>query len=171
MRCECILLDLKTREHQIVSSCPEDTVRIGALLGEHLTNGSVVALNGELGSGKTCLTQGIAQGLEVPEGFYVTSPSYAIVNEYPGRLRLLHVDLYRLQDKAELEDIGLDEIIGADGVTVIEWANKLVGYLPDERLCVSISIVNDQTRTLQLKGYGPRAADLAEYCLKEFPWR
>jgi tRNA threonylcarbamoyladenosine biosynthesis protein TsaE len=160
------LLSLKTIEHRVVSSCPEDTLRIGVLLGQHLANRSVVALTGELGSGKTCLAQGIARGLGVPEDFYVTSPSYALVNEYQGRLRLFHVDLYRVQDKAELEDIGLEEIIGADGVTVIEWADKLVGLLPDERLCVSISIVNEQTRALRIEGYGCEAADLGRILFK-----
>ncbi len=160
------MLSLKTIEYCVVSSCPEDTFRIGVLLGQHLANRSVVALTGELGSGKTCLTQGIARGLGVPEDFYVTSPSYALINEYQGRLRLFHVDLYRVQDKAELEDIGLEEIIGEDGVTVIEWADKLVGLLPDERLCVLISILNDQARVLRIEGYGRQAADLGRILFK-----
>lgn len=158
---------MRIRQHRIISHCPEETLRVGAFLGQHLAKGSVVALSGELGSGKTCLTQGIARGLEVPEGFYVTSPSYSLVNEYPGRLRLFHVDLYRVRDVLELEEIGLDEIIGTDGVTVIEWAEKLVGVLPDERLSVSISIVDNQTRDLHLTGHGQSAVDLLEKCSDE----
>jgi tRNA threonylcarbamoyladenosine biosynthesis protein TsaE len=100
--------------------------------------GSVVTLDGQLGSGKTCLTQGIARGLGVPKDFYVTSPSYSFMNEYPGRLGLLHVDLYRVKDAAELEDLGVDQMMEADGVTVIEWAEKMVGNLPDQRLSVLI---------------------------------
>jgi tRNA threonylcarbamoyladenosine biosynthesis protein TsaE len=129
-----------------------------------------VALDGELGSGKTCLTRGIAQGLNVPEGLYVTSPSYSLINEYPGRLLLFHVDLYRVQDVGELEELGLDEIMGGDGVAVIEWADRLVGNLPKERLAVSMSILNDRTRALQFTGYGPQAVDLVNKCLEAFPW-
>ena len=159
---------MKGSQCRIVSSSPEETSRIGAVLGRHLTKGLMVALNGDLGSGKTCLTQGIARGLKVPEDFYVTSPSYSIVNEYPGRLRLMHVDLYRVEHPGEFEDLGLDEIMAADGVTVIEWAEKMMGNLPEERLSVSISIVDDQTRALHLIGYGSQATDLVEECRREF---
>jgi len=143
-----------------MSSSPQETVALGVLLGQHLTGGSVVCLNGQLGSGKTCLVQGIARGLEVPKDLYVTSPSYSLINEYPGRLRLFHVDLYRLDDLGELEDLGLEEILGADGVTVVEWAERMAGTLPDERLSVSISMVTDQRRAIVLTGYGPEALGL-----------
>jgi len=153
---------LKALTRRVLSSCPEETLHFGVLLGEGLTKGFVVALDGQLGSGKTCLTQGIARGLGVPQDMYVTSPSYSFINEYPGRLRLLHVDLYRAESVAELEDLGLDEILGSEGVTVIEWAEKMGGNIPDQRLSVSISIVTDQTRSLQLTGWGPQAIDLLE---------
>ena len=156
------------KEHRIISRSPEETVGLGTCLGKYLTNGSVVALSGELGSGKTCLTQGIARGLQVPEDLYVTSPSYTLVNEYPGRLRLFHVDLYRIGDVSELDELGLDEIIGGDDVTVIEWAEKMIDMLPKERLFISISIVDDETRNLHLTGCGQSAADLIERCLIEF---
>lgn len=139
-------------------------------MGRYLSNRSIVTLHGELGSGKTCLTQGIAQGLNVPEDFYVTSPSYSLINEYPGRLPLFHVDLYRVRDMGELEELGLEDIMGRKGVTVIEWADKLAGNLPNERLDVSMSIVDDRTRALQLTGYGSQAVDLVERCLERFPW-
>ena len=129
-----------------------------------------MTLDGALGSGKTCLTRGIAQGLKVPEGLYVTSPSYSLINEYPGRLLLFHVDLYRVQDVGEVEELGLDEIIGGDGIAVIEWADRLLEQLPEERLAVSMSILNDRTRALQLVGYGPPAVDLVERSQKAFPW-
>ncbi|MDY6954707.1 MAG: tRNA (adenosine(37)-N6)-threonylcarbamoyltransferase complex ATPase subunit type 1 TsaE [Thermodesulfobacteriota bacterium] len=143
-----------------MSSSVQETVAFGLRLGEHLTTGMFVALNGKLGSGKTCLVQGIARGLNVPEGLYVTSPSYSLINEYPGRLRLFHIDLYRLDDPGELEDLGLEEILRQDGVTVVEWADKMAGTLPEERLSVSLSIVADQTRAILLTGYGPEAVSL-----------
>lgn len=156
---------MKPKQHCITSHCPEETIRLGAFLGQQLKSGSVVALSGELGSGKTCLTQGIAVGLKVPKDLCVTSPSYSLINEYRGRLRLYHVDLYRLEHVSELEEIGLEEILCSNGVTVIEWAEKLLNFLPDERLHVAISIVNNQTRDLHLAGHGRRAADLVEKCV------
>ena len=159
---------MKTKEHHLVSIFPEETLRLGAFLGKYLTNGSVVALSGELGSGKTCLTQGIGSGLQVPEDLYVTSPSYTLVNEYPGRLRLFHVDLYRIGNVVELDEIGLDEIMGGDGVTVIEWAEKIIELLPKERLFISISIIDHQTRSFHFKGYGQGAVDLIEKCIGKF---
>jgi tRNA threonylcarbamoyladenosine biosynthesis protein TsaE len=101
----------------------------------------------------------------VPKGLYVTSPSYSLINEYPGRLRLFHVDLYRLDDLGELDDLGLEEFLGADGVTVVEWAEKMAGTLPDERLSVSISIETAQTRAIVLTGYGPEAVGLVGRCV------
>lgn len=159
---------MKTTERHIISRSPLETLHFGALLGKYLTKGSVIALSGELGSGKTCLAQGIARGLRVPEHFYVTSPSYTLVNEYPGWLRLFHVDLYRIENVAQLDDIGLDEILGPDDVTVIEWAEKIGEVLPEERLSISISIVDDQTRKLHLMASGQSAVNLIERCLLEF---
>jgi tRNA threonylcarbamoyladenosine biosynthesis protein TsaE len=164
------MLCLQAREHQTISSSVEETLSIGALLGRNLTKGSVVTLNGELGSGKTCLARGIAKGLKVPEGFYLTSPSYSLINEYPGRLALFHVDLYRIQDVSELEELGLEEIMEDDGVTVIEWADKWVGQLPTDRLAVWLSIINDRTRALRLTGYGPQAVKWIGKCAEAFPW-
>jgi len=159
---------LKSKAHDIISHSPEETLRLGAFLGKYLTNGSIIALSGELGSGKTCLTQGIARGLEVPEDLYVTSPSYTLANEYPGRLRLFHVDLYRIENIVELDEIGLDEIMGCDGVAVIEWAEKMIEVLPKERLSISISVVDHQIRNLCFKGYGQSAVDLIDKCMLEF---
>ena len=159
---------MKSKEYHIISCSPEETVRIGAFLGKYLTSGSVIALSGELGSGKTCLTQGIGKGLQVPDDFYVTSPSYTLVNEYPGRLWLFHVDLYRIDNVVELDEIGLHEIMGCDDVTVIEWAEKMIDVLPKKRLFISIFIVDDQTRDLHLTGYGQSAVDLINRCVLEF---
>lgn len=159
---------MKRNELDITSSSPEETFRLGAFLGKHVTSGSVIALTGELGSGKTCLAQGIARGLDVPENLYVTSPTYTIVNEYPGRFNLFHVDLYRIEHIAELAEIGLDEIMERGDATVIEWAEKADEVLPEERLSISISIVDDHTRELHIRASGQNAVDLIERCLLEF---
>jgi tRNA threonylcarbamoyladenosine biosynthesis protein TsaE len=159
---------LKSTKHHIISHSPEETFRLGAFLGKHITTGLVIALSGELGSGKTCLTQGIAYGLKVPKDLYVTSPSYTLVNEYPGQLPLFHVDLYRIENMAELNDIGIDEIMGYDHVTVIEWAEKMTEMLPKERLFILIAILDDQRRNLLMTGYGQQVVDLIEKCKLEF---
>jgi tRNA threonylcarbamoyladenosine biosynthesis protein TsaE len=133
-------------------------------LGRHLSTGAVVALYGELGSGKTCLTQGIAKGLEVPQGFYITSPTFALINEYPGRIPLFHMDFYRMTDMSEFDEIGIDEILSSDGIAVIEWADKFPSALPKERLDLSLTILDDQKRALVLTGYGRQAVALAKMC-------
>jgi tRNA threonylcarbamoyladenosine biosynthesis protein TsaE len=91
-----------------------------------------------------------------------------LVNEYPGRTQLFHVDLYRIQDPVELEDIGLHEILVSNGVTVIEWAERMGQDLPKERLGVAISVVDDHTRNLHLSAYGQHAVYLIEKCEREF---
>ncbi|NVL89580.1 MAG: tRNA (adenosine(37)-N6)-threonylcarbamoyltransferase complex ATPase subunit type 1 TsaE [Desulfobacterales bacterium] len=158
---------MKTKEHHLISHSPEETARLGEFLGKYLTDGSIIALSGELGSGKTCLTQGIARGLQVPKDLYVTSPSYTLINEYPGRFRLFHADLYRIENPVELDEIGLDEIMGRHDVMVIEWAEKMMEMLPDERLFILISIVDNHTRDLHLTGCGQNAVDLIEKCMFE----
>ena len=159
---------MNTKKYHIISRSPEETLHFGALLGRHVTGGSVIALVGELGTGKTCLAQGIAKGLRVPEHLYVTSPSYVLVNEYAGSFRLFHLDLYRIDNVAQLDDIGIDEMLSSDEVTVIEWAEKMGDVLPEERLFVSISIIDDQTRDFHLTASGQTAVDLLERCLLEF---
>jgi len=159
---------LNTRKHHIISRSSEETLHFGALLGRHVTKGSVIALSGELGTGKTCLAQGIAKGLRVPEHLYVTSPSYVLVNEYAGSLRLFHLDLYRIDSVVQLDDVGIDEMTGSDAVTVIEWAEKMGDVLPEERLSVSISIIDDQTRDFRITASGQGAVNLIERCLAEY---
>ncbi len=144
------------QHYTYTSHSPEETIRFGVQLGRQLFPGALIALSGELGSGKTCLVQGIARGLDVPEELYVTSPTYTLVNEYYGSLTLFHLDVYRLGGTADLEDIGYDEILGGDGVVVIEWAEKIMDGLPEERLSINLSILDDQSRSLEITGYGQK---------------
>ena len=149
-----------SRTQKIISHSPAETIRIGTQLGKQLFPGALIALSGDLGSGKTCLVQGLAFGLNVPEKLYVTSPTYTLVNEYHGRLTLFLVDVYRLEGPSDLEDIGFDEIIAAEGVTVIEWAEKVLDALPKERLSILLSILDDQDRSLEIMGYGKQYIDI-----------
>ena len=137
----------------LISKDPAETVRFGRILGEGLIAGDVVALTGELGSGKTCLTQGIACGLGVPENYAVTSPTFTLINEYPGReAPLIHIDLYRLQGAQDLADTGFEEYISGGGVMVIEWAERIPEAIPDGALCVALTYVEENIRKLELSG-------------------
>jgi tRNA threonylcarbamoyladenosine biosynthesis protein TsaE len=130
----------------------EDTEKLGKLLGCLAAPGDVICLDGDLGAGKTALSQAIARGLGVPDTCYVTSPSFAILHEYEGRLPMYHMDFYRLQDAGEVEDLGFDEYFYLTGLTVIEWSNRAIELLPDERIFLVIVQNDDLSRTVTLKG-------------------
>lgn len=119
------------------SASPEDTEDIGAFLGSVVKKGTVICLIGDLGVGKTEFTKGLAKGLEVSD--YVTSPTFIIVNEYKGRLPLYHFDVYRINNVDEMFEIGYEEYVYGDGVTVIEWADSIEEIIPDENITVTIS--------------------------------
>jgi tRNA threonylcarbamoyladenosine biosynthesis protein TsaE len=112
----------------------------------------VLALTGDLGSGKTVFVRGLARGLAVPPAFYITSPTYTLINEYPGRLPLYHVDLYRLSDPQDAEFIGLFDLMAGGGVTAIEWADRIDGQLPADRLDIRLDIIDDDTRRIDITG-------------------
>lgn len=115
---------------EITSFTPEQTQTLGQRLGEGIQasgKGLGISLTGDLGTGKTCFVQGLAKGLGVEKGYYITSPTFTIMNEYPaGALRLCHLDLYRLGDADELEYIGIEDRLGSDAVTVVEWPALLI---------------------------------------------
>ena len=113
---------------RIVTRSPEETQALAASLARELGPGSVLALHGELGSGKTCFVQGLAMGLGVTEP--VNSPTYTLVNEYRGSLPLYHVDLYRIRQPSEVLSLGLDEYLYGDGVVAVEWAERAESLLP-----------------------------------------
>ncbi len=130
------------------------TQALGAALGRCAPAGTVITLTGDLGSGKTTLVQGLAQGLGVPSRCYVTSPSYTLINEYQGRHRLFHVDLYRLIEPAEIEDIGMLDILAGDGVVAIEWAERLPESWLTSYLHIHITSVDADSRQITLNAYG-----------------
>ena len=111
------------------SKTPAETQTIGEQIGRQLRQGDLVALIGDLGTGKTCLTQGIAKGIGVYSNQIVNSPSYTLINEYDGKIPIYHVDLYRIQNHDELLDLGLDEYMEGNGICIIEWADKLESLL------------------------------------------
>jgi tRNA threonylcarbamoyladenosine biosynthesis protein TsaE len=133
----------------ITSRSVEETLAAGERLAATLAPGAVLALHGELGAGKTALVKGIARGLGVPQA--VTSPTFTLVHEYRGgRLPLYHVDLYRLESVGQALAIGIEDYLAPDGVTVIEWAEKIAALLPPSTRHVQLDIVDDNTRRLRL---------------------
>jgi len=147
------------RPYSRLSHSPEETRGLAARLGARLGPGDVVALNGELGSGKTEFVHGLAQGLGAPPGL-VASPSFILAREYPGRLTLVHLDLYRLEDlPAELLP-DLEEYLAGDRVVAVEWARRLAPLLPADYLEVDLEIVAENARRLTFIGHGPRSWDL-----------
>ena len=131
------------------------------MLGAAAEAGDTICLYGDLGSGKTNLAFGIARGLDIRDQ-YITSPTFTFVNEYQGRLPLYHIDLYRLHDPGELENIGFEEYIDSDGVTVIEWADKAEDELPPECLSIYLSTVDDHSREIGFLAEGERYEKLLE---------
>ena len=131
-----------------VSTSPDDTQALGEQLGRELAAGAVVACGGELGAGKTCFLQGLARGLDVPGP--VTSPTFVLINQYRGRLPLYHLDAYRTDSLAEVVDLGLEEMLHGDGVTVIEWADKVAGLLPADAITVTIAGLGDEPRRIAI---------------------
>jgi tRNA threonylcarbamoyladenosine biosynthesis protein TsaE len=125
-----------------------DTLAFGRLLGQAAQPGDVICLDGDLGAGKTTLTQAIAQGLEVPADEYVTSPSFAILHEYQGRIPLYHMDFYRLTDVADIQDLGLDEYLFLSGLAVLEWCERAGDLVPATRLKITMTTLPDESRML-----------------------
>ncbi len=143
---------------ELISRSAEETQRLGARLGELAAPGDIYLLVGDLGTGKTCLTQGIARGLRIDD--YVASPSFVLVRELKGRLPLYHMDLYRLDDINEIAGLGLDDYLYGEGVCVIEWAEKGVSVLPAEHLLVRLEYLDDAGRRIRLEPHGRRYEEL-----------
>jgi tRNA threonylcarbamoyladenosine biosynthesis protein TsaE len=131
----------------------EATEELGRELASLLKPGDVVGLYGELGAGKTCLVRGIARGLGVEEGL-VASPSFSLINEYPGTFPVYHIDCYRLHLKEAIEELGLEEYLEGPGLCLIEWAERL-NSLPHDRLDIFLEILDENRRRIRLEGHGP----------------
>lgn len=139
----------------IASRTPRQTEQIGSILGSMLAKGDILALCGELGAGKTTLVRGIARGIGL-EGGEVASPSFTLVNEYDGPLRLFHIDLYRLTDEKELISIDYEEYLKGDGVVVIEWADRIPQAVPADALWITLRYLGNEHREIVLQAEGDR---------------
>jgi tRNA threonylcarbamoyladenosine biosynthesis protein TsaE len=139
---------------KLVTHSAEQTQNLGISLGKLAEPGDIYLLIGDLGAGKTCLTQGLAYGLDIQE--YTLSPSFVIMRELYGRLPLYHMDFYRLDNIAEISDLGLDDYLFGKGVCVIEWANKGLTVLPEAHLVIKIDYLADNERSFVIEPKGER---------------
>ncbi len=139
----------KSKRTEFISNSEAETISFGKRFAEYLKPGDVVALCGELGSGKTYFTKGIASGLGICEDL-VTSPSFTLVNEYEGKYKLYHIDAYRLS-KEEFLSAGLDEYFYSDGIAVMEWADRWPEILPDETIWVRFEILDESRRKITIR--------------------
>jgi tRNA threonylcarbamoyladenosine biosynthesis protein TsaE len=155
-----------TGKLHIESASPEETQAVGRLLGERAQAGDVFLLCGPLGAGKTCLTQGIAWGLEVKE--YARSPTFVLMTRYRGRLTLYHFDLYRINEPLEAWDLGLDEQLFGDGACVVEWAERAEDIFPEDCLWIDLDYAEEgDGRTITIAEVPTRYSAMIE-SLKAF---
>ncbi len=138
----------------IITKNPEKTKNLGKEISKIIKPGDLLAFYGELGAGKTCFIQGISLGLEIKD--YVTSPSFTIINEYQGKIPIYHFDLFRLDNAEEILELGYEEYFYGEGLTVIEWAEKIEQLLPKEHLKIDIKFKDRYERTISFISQGDR---------------
>src|SRR5699024_2229730 len=150
-------------KQEYISASLEETDLLAKKLAEHLEVGSVITLEGNLGTGKTAFTKSLAKALEIEEP--ITSPTFTIIKEYEGTLPLYHMDTYRLEGSDE--DIGFDEYINGDGITVIEWAQFIEDFLPEELLNIHIEYLDESSRNFILNPKGSYYENLVRQLLQD----
>lgn len=135
---------------RVISSSEQETRELGKRMAGKVTPGTVISLRGSLGAGKTVFAKGFALGLGITEA--IVSPTFTLVQEYDGRLKLYHLDLYRLSGEDEFESMGGEDFLYSDGVALIEWSEKIEDMLPDDTIFINITINEDLTRSIEIKG-------------------
>ena len=136
-------------------------MEFGKRLARHLKKGDILCLYGDLGSGKTTFTKGIAQGLKINAN-KVNSPTFVLMNAYQGRLPLFHFDFYRLEEATEISAIGYEEFFYDNGITVIEWPQRLKSLLPSDYLGVKLTRKSEQQRAIEFSSRGKRSKEIVE---------
>jgi tRNA threonylcarbamoyladenosine biosynthesis protein TsaE len=140
----------------------QETIQIGKLLGKRLLSGDVIALVGELGTGKTHFIKGLTRGAGVKRSSVVSSPSFTLIQEYKGRVPFYHIDLYRLETEKEAEDLGLEEYLEGGGISAIEWADRIPSLLPKEILWIQIRYTGKHARSVEISPKGDRYIQLLD---------
>ena len=145
---------------ELASNSPQETRHLGVRIGKLAMEGDILLLTGKLGTGKTCLTQGIARGLGIEEN--TPSPSFVLVREFYGKLPLYHMDLYRLDNLDEIASLGLDDYLYSGGVCVIEWAEKGLSLMPSQYMRVKIDYVDENRRRFCFEPRGKRYIEMVD---------
>lgn len=136
-----------------ITENPDETKEIGRVIGHLLEPGNIVLLFGELGTGKTCLTKGIADGVGIEKEQHVTSPSYILINIYSGKIPVYHIDLYRIQDSEAIYELGLEEYLYGEGICVVEWADRMT-ELPESYIKVVLEWIDFEKRHFHISSVG-----------------
>jgi tRNA threonylcarbamoyladenosine biosynthesis protein TsaE len=139
---------------QITTSSPDETEQLGATIGLLLQPGSFLALQGTLGGGKTCLTRGIVASLAPQSAHLVASPTYAIMNSYPGNTPVYHFDFYRLTGKDDIAELGFEDLFYGDGVSIVEWSERLDELLPADLLTIKFEYAGENQRLITITSTG-----------------
>lgn len=150
----------------LISRSPEETREIGERIGRRLTGGELIALEGNLGSGKTHLVQGLARGAGITDQ-PVTSPTFVFVHEFRGRCAFVHVDLYRIEREEDLLDLGVLEYLDSSWIVAVEWAEKAGNLLPAERLTLRLTHQDEMSRKIEIEAAGARYQKILDAFLKE----
>ncbi len=153
-------LELKTENFSVLSRSAAQTRNWGKRLGRLLQGGEIIGLTGELGAGKSCFTRGLAEGLEVDQGTWIRSPTFTLINEYQGRLTIYHIDLYRIEREAELEELALRDYFFSAGVSVVEWFERLPPREVEEYLHLNIAYGQRNGRNLTFTAHGERYEEI-----------
>jgi tRNA threonylcarbamoyladenosine biosynthesis protein TsaE len=153
-------MEQKNSELQIITCSANETSALGRSIGAKLMEGDILALSGELGTGKTCFTGGLARGLGVDENYQITSPTFTLINEYPARFKLCHFDVYRLNGYADLDDLGYEEYLSGKNVVVIEWAEKIASIIPRTAIFINFEYIDENKRKITVKGLPDRLKDI-----------
>jgi len=146
----------------------QTTQALGNIIGELAQPGHVILLEGDLGSGKTTLTQAIGHGLQVDATNYITSPTFSIIQEYPGRIPLYHMDFYRITGREEFTDLGVEEYLYGSGLSVVEWPERLADMTPDNHLKLLLIITGESSRSMTISAKGSGWENLLQAIQKLF---
>ncbi len=134
-----------------ITKSPEETIELGIKIGNKLKKGDVIAMQGTLAAGKTTITKGIAQALGISDT--ITSPTFCLISEYYGKMPLYHMDVYRLDGTEDFVNLGTDDMIYGDGVSIIEWSEKIMSELPKRTIILKITPNEDGSRTINLENW------------------
>jgi len=145
---------------RITTRSAAETRKLGQTLGAQIDRPTRIALTGDLGSGKTAFVQGLAKGLNVSRQYYITSPTFTLINEYPGRLPLFHVDLYRIEHVNEVGEIDLEEVLNQNAVIAVEWGEKLSRDILSDHLKLQFKLISEDIRQIDMFAYGQPAGNL-----------